>query len=56
MRLIYDTNNNNLYQIRFKVFLREDIWSNLVFTNKSHFGNARTYFYFYNGELKIFSD
>jgi MinD-like ATPase involved in chromosome partitioning or flagellar assembly len=42
MRLIYDTNNNNLYQIRFKVFLREDIWSNLVFTNKSHFSDART--------------
>ena len=42
MRLIYDTNNNSFYQIRFKVFLREDIWSNLVFTNKSHFGDART--------------
>lgn len=42
MRLIYDTNNNGLYQIRFKIFLREDIWSNLVFTNKSHFGEART--------------
>ncbi|MFZ2727008.1 MAG: AAA family ATPase [Methylococcaceae bacterium] len=42
MRLIYDTNNQNLYQIRFKVFLREDIWSNLVFTNKSHFGEQRT--------------
>jgi MinD-like ATPase involved in chromosome partitioning or flagellar assembly len=42
MRLIYDTNNNSLYQIRFKVFLREDIWSNLVFTNKSHFGEQRT--------------
>lgn len=42
MRLIYDTNNQNLYHIRFKVFLREDIWSNLVFTNKSHFGEART--------------
>ena len=42
MRLIYDTNNNSLYQIRFKVFLREDIWNNLVFTNKSHFGDART--------------
>lgn len=41
MRLIYDTNNNNLHQIRFKVFLREDIWSNLVFTNKSHFGEQR---------------
>jgi MinD-like ATPase involved in chromosome partitioning or flagellar assembly len=41
MRLIYDTNNNSLYQIRFKVFLREDIWSNLVFTNKSHFGEQR---------------
>ncbi len=38
MRLVYDTNNQTLYQIRFKIFLREDIWNNLVFTNKSHFG------------------
>ena len=42
MRLIYDTNNQSLYNIRFKIFLREDIWNNLVFTNKSHFGEART--------------
>jgi len=42
MRLVYDTNNQSLYNIRFKIFLREDIWSNLVFTNKSHFGEART--------------
>ncbi|MDD4959201.1 MAG: AAA family ATPase [Gallionella sp.] len=42
MRLVYDSNNQNLYQIRFKIFLREDIWSNLVFTNKSHFDDART--------------
>lgn len=42
MRLVYDTNNQHLYQIKFKVFLREDIWSNLVFTNKSHFGDERT--------------
>ena len=42
MRLAYDTNNQNLYHIRFKIFLREDIWSNLVFTNKSHFGDERT--------------
>ena len=42
MRLVYDTNNQDLFQIRFKIFLREDIWSNLVFTNKSHFGDART--------------
>lgn len=42
LRLVYDTNNQNLYQIRFKIFLREDIWSNLVFTNKSHFGEERT--------------
>ncbi|EDZ96124.1 conserved hypothetical protein [Limnospira maxima CS-328] len=42
MRLIYDFNNQGLYHIRFKVFLREDIWSNLIFTNKSHFGEART--------------
>lgn len=43
MRLVYDINNQNLYQIRFKIFLREDIWSNLVFTNKSHFGDERTF-------------
>jgi hypothetical protein len=42
MRFIYDLNNQSLYHIRFKVFLREDIWSNLVFTNKSHFGESRT--------------
>jgi MinD-like ATPase involved in chromosome partitioning or flagellar assembly len=42
MRLVYDTNNQDLYQIRFKIFLREDIWNSLVFTNKSHFGEART--------------
>ena len=42
MHFIYDANNQNLYQIRFKIFLREDIWSNLVFTNKSHFGEERT--------------
>ena len=42
MRFVYDTNNQNLYHIRFKIFLREDIWDNLVFTNKSHFGEART--------------
>lgn len=42
MRLVYDTNNQDLYQIRFKIFLREDIWQTLVFTNKSHFGEART--------------
>ena len=43
LRLVYDTNNQNLYQIRFKIFLREDIWSNLVFTNKSHFGEERAH-------------
>lgn len=42
MRLIYDSNNQNLYNIRFKVFLREDIWASLVFTNKSHLGDDRT--------------
>ncbi|MCK5354924.1 MAG: AAA family ATPase, partial [Methyloprofundus sp.] len=41
MRFVYDANNQNLYHIRFKIFLREDIWNNLVFTNKSHFGEAR---------------
>lgn len=43
MRLVYDSNNQALYQIRFKIFLREDIWNNLVFTNKSHFGEERTH-------------
>ena len=42
LRLIYDTNNQDLHQIRFKVFLREDIWRGLVVTNKSHFGDSRT--------------
>lgn len=42
LRLAYDANNSELYNIRFKVFLREDIWSKLVFTNKSHFGEPRT--------------
>jgi MinD-like ATPase involved in chromosome partitioning or flagellar assembly len=42
LRLAYDSNNQELNNIRFKVFLREDIWSKLVFTNKSHFGEPRT--------------
>lgn len=42
MRFVYDCNNNSIYQIRFKIFLREDIWGGLVFTNKSHFGEERT--------------
>ncbi|HYE37483.1 tyrosine-protein kinase family protein [Methylocaldum sp.] len=42
LRLAYDSNNRDLHHIRFKIFLREDIWSKLVFTNKSHFGEART--------------
>ena len=42
MRFVYDLNNQNIYAIRFKIFLREDIWNKLVFTNKSHFGESRT--------------
>lgn len=42
LRLAYDSNNQGLHNLRFKVFLREDIWSRLVFTNKSHFGPDRT--------------
>ncbi|WP_221047330.1 tyrosine-protein kinase family protein [Methylogaea oryzae] len=42
LRLAYDSNNRDLHNIRFKIFLREDIWNKLVFTNKSHFGEART--------------
>lgn len=42
LRLAYDSNNQELNQIRFKIFLREDIWGKLVFTNKSHFGEPRT--------------
>lgn len=42
LRLAYDSNNQDLHNIRFKMFLREDIWAKLVFTNKSHFGEPRT--------------
>ncbi|QRQ87844.1 tyrosine-protein kinase family protein [Cupriavidus oxalaticus] len=42
LRLAYDSNNQDLHHIRFKIFLREDIWSKLVFTNKSHFSEPRT--------------
>lgn len=42
LRLAYDSNNLDLHHIRYKIFLREDIWSRLVFTNKSHFGEPRT--------------
>ncbi len=42
LRLAYDCNNQGLHHLRFKIFLREDIWSALVFTNKSHFGEPRT--------------
>jgi hypothetical protein len=42
LRLAYDSNNQDLHNIRFKIFLREDIWTKLVFTNKSHFGEPRT--------------
>lgn len=42
LRLAYDSNNRDQHNIRFKIFLREDIWSKLVFTNKSHFGEPRT--------------
>jgi MinD-like ATPase involved in chromosome partitioning or flagellar assembly len=42
LRLAYDSNNQDLFGIRFKIFLREDIWGKLVFTNKSHFGEPRT--------------
>ena len=42
LRLAYDSNNQGLHNLRFKIFLREDIWSRLVFTNKSHFGPDRT--------------
>ena len=42
LRLAYDSNNQDLYNIRLKIFLREDIWNKLVFTNKSHFGEPRT--------------
>ncbi len=42
LRLAYDANNQGMHNLRFKIFLREDIWSRLVFTNKSHFGPDRT--------------
>lgn len=43
LRLAYDANNQGMHNLRFKIFLREDIWSRLVFTNKSHFGPDRTF-------------
>ncbi|MDY1356770.1 AAA family ATPase [Pseudomonas aeruginosa] len=42
LRLAYDSNNQDIHNIRFKIFLREDIWGKLVFTNKSHFSEPRT--------------
>lgn len=36
-QLIQASDARRLVSIRFKVFLREDIWSRLVFDNKSHF-------------------
>lgn len=42
LRFAYDSNNQGLHYLRFKIFLREDLWSQLVFTNKSHFGTDRT--------------
>lgn len=42
MRFIYDANNNGIQNIQFKVFLSDDLWKKMVFTNKSHFGDNRT--------------
>ncbi|MCF2147417.1 AAA family ATPase [Desmonostoc muscorum LEGE 12446] len=36
-QLIQSCDANRLTAIRFKVFLREDIWNRLIFDNKSHF-------------------
>lgn len=36
-QLIQTLEAQNVYGIRLKVFLREDIWNHLVFDNKSHF-------------------
>lgn len=41
-RLAYDSNNQGLHNIRLKIFIREDLWSMLIYTNKSHFGADRT--------------
>lgn len=36
-RLIQACDSRRIHFIRFKIFLREDIWNRLVFDNKSHF-------------------
>ncbi|MFM6114872.1 MAG: ParA family protein [Sphaerospermopsis kisseleviana] len=36
-QLVQSCDANRLTEIRFKIFLREDIWSRLSFDNKSHF-------------------
>ncbi|MBD2500832.1 ParA family protein [Anabaena azotica] len=36
-QLIQSCDANKLTAIRFKIFLREDIWNSLIFDNKSHF-------------------
>lgn len=36
-QLVQSCDANRLTEIRFKIFLREDIWNRLVFDNKSHF-------------------
>jgi MinD-like ATPase involved in chromosome partitioning or flagellar assembly len=36
-KLVQSCDANRLTEIRFKIFLREDIWSRLSFDNKSHF-------------------
>lgn len=36
-QLVQSCDANRLTEIRFKIFLREDIWNRLIFDNKSHF-------------------
>jgi hypothetical protein len=36
-QLVQSCDANRLTEIRFKIFLREDIWNRLSFDNKSHF-------------------
>lgn len=36
-QLVQSCNAERLTEVRFKIFLREDIWNRLIFDNKSHF-------------------
>src|SRR5260370_33090619 len=43
-QLVQASDARRLTAIRFKVFLREDIWNRLFFYNKNHFNGRDVYF------------